>query len=98
MTKLRLLALLPLIVSSALAGPVMAQQVVTNPGRCAQYYPDANCQNFGPGNPYTDGYQRPGAYREHNTRRQSVNKAQTPTLEQRLAWNRRLERQPLGPP
>ena len=43
------------MVASALAGPVMAQEVVTNPGYCAQFYPNANCQNKGPGNPYRNG-------------------------------------------
>ena len=38
--------------------PAMAQEVIYNPGYCAQFYPNANCQNKGPGNPYTDGYQR----------------------------------------
>jgi hypothetical protein len=51
------------LVSTALAGPAMAQQVVTNPGYCAQFYPNANCQNKGPGNPYTGSYQRHTAYR-----------------------------------
>ena len=41
------------IVASALASPATAQQVVYNPGYCAQFYPNANCQNKGPGNPYT---------------------------------------------
>jgi hypothetical protein len=36
----------------------MAQEVVSNPGYCAQFYPNANCQNKGPGNPYTGSYQR----------------------------------------
>jgi hypothetical protein len=40
----------------ALASPVQAQEVVTNPGYCAQFYPNANCQDKGPGNPYTDRY------------------------------------------
>jgi hypothetical protein len=31
-----------------------AQAVVSEPGYCAQFYPTANCQNKGPGNPYTD--------------------------------------------
>ena len=44
MTKLRLLGAAAVVVTSTLAGPAMAQRVVTNPGRCAQYYPDANCQ------------------------------------------------------
>ncbi|SHL83105.1 hypothetical protein SAMN05444159_6935 [Bradyrhizobium lablabi] len=43
------------IAAMAVATPALAQPVVSNPGRCAQYYPDANCQNLGPGNPYTDG-------------------------------------------
>ena len=42
-----------------LATPAMAQQVISEPGYCAQFYPMANCQNKGPGNPYTDpNYQR----------------------------------------
>ncbi len=46
------------MLASALASPVMAQAVIYDPGRCAQYYPNANCQNLGPGNPYTGSYQR----------------------------------------
>jgi hypothetical protein len=49
------------ILSSALAAPVMAQEVIYNPGYCAQFYPNANCQNKGPGNPYTGDYQRSNA-------------------------------------
>jgi hypothetical protein len=67
MTKLGLLGA-ALVVSSALASPLMAQEVITNPGRCAQYYPDANCQNLGPGNPYTGGYQRRTQYRNSYNR------------------------------
>ena len=63
MTKLGLLGAAALALSSALAGPAMAQQVIYNPGYCAQYYPNANCQNLGPGNPYTDNYRRGAAYR-----------------------------------
>ena len=65
MTKLRLLGAAALVVTSALASPVMAQEVIYNPGYCAQYYPNANCQNKGPGNPYTGDYQRRAAY--HNS-------------------------------
>jgi len=46
-----------LVASAALAAPAAAQRVITNPGYCAQFYPNANCQNYGPGNPYTGGYQ-----------------------------------------
>jgi hypothetical protein len=38
---------------SVLAMPAMAQAVIYEPGYCAFYYPNANCQNKGPGNPYT---------------------------------------------
>jgi len=36
------------------AAPALAQQVIQEPGYCAFFYPNANCQNKGPGNPYTD--------------------------------------------
>jgi hypothetical protein len=42
------------ILSIAIASPVTAQPVISEPGYCAFFYPDANCQNKGPGNPYTD--------------------------------------------
>ena len=54
--KLGVLGAAAVILSSALASPVMAQQVITDPGY-AQFYPNANCQNKGPGNPYTGDYQ-----------------------------------------
>ena len=39
-----------------------AQQAMGEPGYCAFYYPNANCQNKGPGNPYTDpNYHRSSA-------------------------------------
>jgi hypothetical protein len=41
--------------------PVQAQAVMQEPAYCAQFYPGANCQNKGPGNPYTDpNYRRDG--------------------------------------
>ena len=36
------------------AAPALAQQVISEPGYCAFFYPNANCQNKGAGNPYTD--------------------------------------------
>ena len=36
-----------------IAGPAAAQHVIEEPGYCAFYYPNANCTNEGPGNPYT---------------------------------------------
>jgi hypothetical protein len=53
------------VAAAAFATPVLAQAVVEDPGYCAQFYPNANCQNLGPGNPYIDG----GYYRD----RQSAN-------------------------
>ncbi|SIO52991.1 hypothetical protein SAMN05443247_07394 [Bradyrhizobium erythrophlei] len=41
---------------SVLAMPALAQAVIYEPGYCAQYYPDANCQNMGPGNPNSPEY------------------------------------------
>jgi hypothetical protein len=41
--------------AAAFATPALAQAVIEDPGYCAQFYPSANCQNLGPGNPYTDG-------------------------------------------
>jgi hypothetical protein len=46
-----------LIATATLASPASAQHVISNPGYCAQFYPNANCQNHGPGNPYTGSYQ-----------------------------------------
>src|ERR1700754_1657416 len=57
MTRLKLLGAAA-ILSTALAAPAMAQEVIYNPGYCAQFYPNANCQNKGPNNPYTGSYQR----------------------------------------
>jgi hypothetical protein len=50
------------LVAAASVTPVLAQQVIEDPGYCAQFYPNANCQNLGPGNPYTDG----GYYRNNS--------------------------------
>ena len=38
---------------AVMTAPAMAQQVIGEPGYCAFFYPNANCQNKGPGNPYT---------------------------------------------
>ena len=45
------------LAATALATPAEAQEVIYEPGYCAQFYPNANCQNKGPGNPYTGNYQ-----------------------------------------
>ena len=52
MSTYRLLAAAAVL--SAITGPAMAQHVVYEPGFCAFYYPNANCQNNGPGNPFSD--------------------------------------------
>ena len=52
MTTYRLLAAVAIF--STLSGTAMAQQAMSEPGYCAFFYPNANCQNKGPGNPYTD--------------------------------------------
>jgi hypothetical protein len=65
MTKLRLFGAVAAILSSALASPVTAQEVIYNPGYCAQFYPNANCQNKGVGNPYTGSYQRRIVHRSY---------------------------------
>src|SRR6202165_143963 len=49
------------ILSTAIATPALSQQVISEPGYCAFFYPNANCQNKGPGNPYTDPNARRGA-------------------------------------
>jgi hypothetical protein len=67
MSHLRLLGAVA-ILAIAIASPVLAQAVISEPGYCAQFYPNANCQNKGYGNPYTGSsgyYQRgmdPGMY------------------------------------
>jgi hypothetical protein len=59
----RLISAAILVAAAALATPASAQEVIYNPGYCAQFYPNANCQNKGPGNPYTGGYYRGGWHR-----------------------------------
>ena len=49
------------LVTAASVTPALAQAVIEDPGYCAQFYPNANCQNLGPGNSYTDG----GYYRNN---------------------------------
>lgn len=52
------------LLTAALIVPAAAQEVISEPGYCAQFYPNANCENKGPGNPYTDG----GYWRSSNAR------------------------------
>ncbi|MCK1424609.1 hypothetical protein IVB14_23255 [Bradyrhizobium sp. 180] len=57
------------IATTTLAGSAMAQAVINNPARCSAQFPNANCQNLGQGNPYTDrGYRhRRMSYRQTNS-------------------------------
>jgi hypothetical protein len=48
------LAVISALAMATAMTPAMAQQVISEPGYCAFFYPNANCQNKGPGNPYTD--------------------------------------------
>ena len=46
------------VAAAALATPAMAQAVIEDPGYCAQFYPNADCQYLGPLGPvipYADG-------------------------------------------
>jgi hypothetical protein len=43
------------IATAGFAAPVLAQAVIEDPGYCAQFYPNPNCQNLGLDNPYSDG-------------------------------------------
>ena len=55
------------LLSTILATPVLAQHVIYEPAYCAFYYPNANCQNEGPGNPYTDPNYRRGTAQNDRT-------------------------------
>jgi hypothetical protein len=50
------------ILATAIASPALAQAVISEPGYCAFFYPNANCQNKGAGNPYTDSNYQRGMY------------------------------------
>jgi hypothetical protein len=60
------------LVTAASVTPALAQAVIEDPGYCAQFYPNANCQNLGPGNAYTDGsyyrknWQNGNVFTEHH--------------------------------
>jgi hypothetical protein len=38
-------------IAAASVTPALAQAVIEDPGYCAQFYPNANCQNLRPGSP-----------------------------------------------
>jgi hypothetical protein len=43
------------LLATAFSSQALAQAAVEDPGYCAQYYPNANCQNYGAGNPLYRG-------------------------------------------
>ena len=73
MTKFKILGAAA-ILASLLAGSALAQEVILNPGKCAQYYPNANCQNYGAGNPYRGTYHQRSAYRHNGQWNDSYNR------------------------
>jgi hypothetical protein len=79
------------VLSTALATPVPAQPVISEPGYCAFFYPNANCQNKGPGNPYTD----PNYNRGQNARAwssgETVGVAKRPRLHQSTSPAMRMQ-------
>ena len=50
------------ILASVAATPGLAQEVIYEPGYCAQFYPSANCQNSGPGNPLDPNWRHDGGW------------------------------------
>ena len=87
MTRLKILGATA-ILASALTAPAMAQQVIYNPGYCAQFYPNANCQNKGPGSPYTD----PNFTRGPGQRAGVWSSGETVTVAPRLTGSHRASR------
>jgi len=72
------------LVTVASVTPALAQAVIEDPGYCAQFYPNANCQNLGPGNPYTDsGLSKQLAQRQRVNRAPS---ATSPSVAPPLRW------------
>jgi hypothetical protein len=43
------------VVAAAFATPALAQAAIEDPGYCAQFYPNSNCQNPAWENPSIDG-------------------------------------------
>ena len=72
MTPLKILGAAALL-ASAFASPAMAQAVIEDPAYCSNFYPNANCQNYGRGNPYTGRYQH-RVYRHDRAWRDSYNR------------------------
>lgn len=54
MRNLKLFGATALVASLAFSAPAMAT-IINNSNACRAMFPNANCLNHGPGNPYTDG-------------------------------------------
>ncbi|WP_441236897.1 hypothetical protein [Bradyrhizobium sp. 930_D9_N1_4] len=65
MTKMKLLGAAA-IAATMVTGSAMAQAVINNPARCSAQFPNANCQNLGPGNPDSGTRNRRVSYRQGN--------------------------------
>ena len=52
---IRHMAIGTVVLAAAFTGQAHAQAAVEEPAYCAQYYPNSNCQNYGPGNPLYPG-------------------------------------------
>ena len=65
-----LLGAVAFLILPALAGPALAQHIITNPGWCAQFYPNAIAKTTG-AETYTSygwrraGHRYDGGYRHH---------------------------------
>jgi hypothetical protein len=75
------------VLSTFSATPVLAQAVVQEPGYCAFFYPNANCQNKGPGNPYGN-YEQPAAQRNDWSSGETVGMASKRTRAHRSGSHR----------
>jgi hypothetical protein len=62
MSTLKLVGAVVTVLSCVIVTPVLAQAVIQEPGYCAFFYPNSNCQNKGPGNPYGNYRQPNGQY------------------------------------
>jgi hypothetical protein len=43
------------VAAAAFVTPALAQAIISNTSYCAQFFPNASCKNYRPGNPYADG-------------------------------------------
>jgi len=75
------------VLTSLSAPPVPAPAVIQVQGSCAFFYPNANCQNKGPGNPYGN-YEQPAAQRNDWSSGETVGMASKRTRAHRSGSHR----------